>query len=170
MSAELTLNDPRKLGYLSIASCTWYVDCTHMLPAIEKSDQMHMLWWQASAAMHMSPLTTAEAVSAGLITGDRWRHDAMNFITHFPDAQQPSVLYNMALDPSAWRAACDSHTVGDFVAGAQARAEADGQLHNGVRAHVAPVHGKSSTSGSAGLIISVKILVSHTQSAPPSTA
>lgn len=38
----------------------------------------------------MSPLTTAEAVAAGLITGARWRLDATHCIRHFPDAQQPS--------------------------------------------------------------------------------
>lgn len=84
----------------------------------------------------MSPMTAAEAVSAGLITGARWRHDAMNFIMHFPDTQQPSIMYNMAVDQSAWPAAGVNGTgyVGDLVAKAQAFAEAEGQLHNGVRA------------------------------------
>ena len=91
--------------------------------------------------MHMSPLTAAEAVSAGLITGARWRHDAMNFLTHFPDAQQPSIMYNMFLDRSAWQAACVSDTVGELVTKTQAHAEADGQLHNGVRADGTSMNG-----------------------------
>ena len=93
-----------------------------------------MLCWQVSAAMHMSPLTAAEAVSAALITGARWRLDAMHYIRHFPDAQQPSIRYNISLDDSAWSAAYSKGTAGDFLASAQARAEADVQLHNGVHA------------------------------------
>ena len=80
---------------------------------------------QVSAAMNMSPLTTAEAVSAGLITGARWRLDAMHFIKHFPDCQQPSIRYNIPLNQLEYRAASSNGAVGDFLSEAQAHAEAN---------------------------------------------
>lgn len=91
--------------------------------------------WQVSAALHMSPLTTAEAVSAGLITAPRWRLDATHYISHFPDAQQPSTRYSVPWDLSALSAAYARGTVGNFFAEAQARAEADGQPGNGMHTH-----------------------------------
>ena len=82
----------------------------------------------------MSPLTAAEAVSAGLITGARWRHDAMNFITHFPMPSSHPSCSACFWDPSTWQAACDNGVVGDIAAEAQAHEEAVGQPHIGMRA------------------------------------